>query len=427
VEELDAGVTEAATPPGQALEPSTLMDAGRSDGLVPLLAPDGALSSDDAAVAEGELVLADSGLAGGLADLGLADSVLADSGLADAGIGDAGPPDAGEAPHAPPESAGGEWMSVLSGLLFERAERAEREAQRAQAELARHGGQGGGQPAPRTSEPASSREVPVRIVGCDASPAVLGLEFPERRISSFGLVLLVFLALLALWMLDRVRRPLPDRGFVPRALGLLHLVLRLATVVMVVMLASRLLPIWMRPALLLSIASVAIAVGFGAVWAVLPDLVGGIVLLTERRLRPGLWIVGDGFSGTVEQVGPRLTLLRAPDGSVASVPNRHLVKAPIHATDRRWHEIEVELVAPTGFDAARIRRAIEDAVLCSPYIPPDPALSLARDPSVPERWHLRARLLDATYRSHFEGQLLERVEEALAAEAPEPTETPPPD
>ena len=399
IDALDAGPTE--TPPGPPNARTDLVDAswlGGLDGGVPL--GDGALPFDDAAIPNE-----------------VPDAGPPDAGP-DAGPPDAGPPDAGSPRVAPPEPASSEWMSTLSGLLFERAERAEREAQRAQEELARRSGQ----PVPTTREPAASQDVPVRIVGCDASPAVLGLDFPEHRISGFGLVLLVLLTLLALYVLDRVRRPLPDRGFVPRVLGLAHLALRLAAVVMVVMLASRLLPIWLRPALLLSIAAVAIAIGFGAVWSILPDIVGGIVLLTEGRLRPGLWIVGDGFCGTVEQVGPRLTLLRAPDGSLASVPNRHLVKAPIHATDRRWHEIEVELTAPPGFDAAHIRRAIEDAVLCSPYIPPNPALSLMRDPSTPERWRLRARLLDASYRPHFEGQLLERIEEALATEAPRPVD-----
>ena len=176
---------------------------------------------------------------------------------------------------------------------------------------------------------------------------------------------------------------------------------------------SRLLPGWLRPALLLTVGAVAVAVGFGAAWLLLPDIVGGLVLLTERRLVAGQWIAGDSFAGTVEQVGLRLTTLRAPDGSRLTVPNRRLLRSPIRASARRYHEVEVSLRAPGRAPAARIRPAIEEAVLCSPFVPADPALVLARDPERPERWRLRARLLDPAFARRFEGQLLERVEDAL--------------
>src|SRR5690606_5304184 len=112
-------------------------------------------------------------------------------------------------------------------------------------------------------------------------------------------------------------------------------------------------------------------------------VVGGIILLTERRLRPGLHISGDGFSGAIDRVGPRLTVLRAQDGTTWAVPNRKLVGTHIRVSSRRWYEIEVELAAPPDVDAARVRRAIEEAVLSSPHIPPDPALRVARDPAQP--------------------------------------------
>jgi small-conductance mechanosensitive channel len=121
----------------------------------------------------------------------------------------------------------------------------------------------------------------------------------------------------------------------------------------------------------------------------------------------------------VEQIGLRLTTLRAPDGSKLTVPNRHLVRSPIHASDRRFHEVDVVLSLPADAPAERVRRAIEDAVLCSPYVPAEPSVALARDPARPDRWHLRARLLDVSFAPPFEGQLLERVEEALRGETPE--------
>ena len=66
------------------------------------------------------------------------------------------------------------------------------------------------------------------------------------------------------------------------------------------------------------------------------------------------------------------------------------------------------------------RRAIEEVVLCSPHVPTDPDITVRRDPSDPFRWRVEARVLHARYQMAFEGQLLERVEEALAAGADDP-------
>ncbi len=355
----------------------------------------------------------DGGLDGGFFDGGADASVPSDDGGLDGGVEDdagtdggvdagvaepvAPPPDVGVATPAQPErdflGAFSEWM-----WEHERESRASRESRDTSTE-----------PAPISREPADE----IQLVVNDNIREWLGFALPERRVSSFGIVVLLLFSFLALVLIERLRRPLPERGLVPRALSAAHLSVRLATVVLLLMLVSRLLPSWLHPALLLTVAAVAVALGFGAVWVLLPDVVGGIVLLTEGRISRGQWIVGEGFAGTVEHVGPRVTVLRAPDGALLTVPNRRVVKSPVHATDRRWHEVEVELRAPSGAPSRAIRDAIRDAVLCSPFIPPDPRLTLSRDAREPAMWRLRVRLLDVRFAAAFEGQLLERVEELL--------------
>ncbi len=326
----------------------------------------------------------------------------------DAGGVEALPAPLAEGPTPPSGQHERDFLGALSEWMWE--QRAERES--AERETARRG-----QTPAEAAPEAAPQPDEVQVVLNDSLREWLGFALPERRFSSFGILVLLGLAFLGLLLLDRLRRPLPERGIVPRALGALHLVVRLATVVLVLMFVSRLLPSWLHPALLLTVAAVAVALGFGAVWVLLPDVVGGVVLLTEGRLRPGQWIVGEGFAGTVEQVGPRVTVLRAPDGALLTVPNRRVVKSPVHATDRRWHEVEVQLRAPSGVAAGTVREAIRDAVLCSPYIPPDPRVTLSRDPIDPERWRLKVRLLDVRFTAAFEGQLLERVEEIVARNA----------
>lgn len=384
-------------PPAQLVEPSApdLLDGGVPplDGEVPAAWLDGAIEHEDGGV---------------LAEL--------DAGPPDAGVPaepDAGPPTPEPEPALEDRDRGGMLdygLEILDRLGM--LERQQREGGKRGAVRTATDGSGA-----TAAEDEGDEPTRVQIVLDDDLREWLGLAEPERRFSTFGLLVLLAVCVLALFALTRLRAPLPDRGLFPRALGALHLAARLATIVLVLMLASRLLPTWLHPALRLTLAAAAIAIGFGAVWTLLPDVLGGVVLLTEGRLRPGQWLVGEGFAGTIEQVGPRVTVLRGADGALVTVPNRVIVKTAVRASDRRWHEVEVELRAPAGAAADEVRHAIRDAVASSPYVPPDPGLVLSRDPREPDRWRLEVRLLDVRYAAPFEGELLERVEEALAREA----------
>src|SRR5690606_8525373 len=295
--------------------------------------------------------------------------------VADAGV-DAGAAEIGEEPAAPPaaEPAPDGIRSVIDGVT-----NALRQLT-LQRETTPSEPQGTAGTTPVEPRPSGENEALNTLLR-----EWLGIEPPP----SLGLLLLLLFTLAALWVIERARRPLPDRGLFPRALGVARIVLRFAVVLIALMLASRLLPAWLHPAVLLALAAAAIALGFGVVWLPLPDLFGGLVLLTEGRLKRGQWVSGEGFAGTVEQLGARVTLLRAADGALLSVPNRVLVKSPLRVSDRPWHEVDVELRAPAGMRAQRVRDAIRDAVVCSPYVPPDPGLVVVRDPREPDLWRLK--------------------------------------
>lgn len=345
-------------------------------------------------------------LDGGVPDAGSLDTAV-DVSAADAGAtalegGDAGA-DVGAAqgevsPVAPPaseeEGPKRDLFSAFSNWLWEQAER---------------------QPVARETTPSEAvTPPPVRESVGESMREWLDVVLPARRVSSVGLVFFLALAILSVWLVDKAREPLPERGVIPRMLSAAHLLLRLAIAVMVFLLISRFVPSWLRPALFLSFAAVAVAIGFGVVWLLLPDVVGAVVLLTERRLKRGQWVVGEGFAGTVEELGLRVTVLRATDGSLLSVPNRRVVKSPVRTSDRLWHEIDVELRSPEGAEASQVRSAIQEAVLCSPYVPPNPGLVLSRNPLDPMRWRMKVRLIDVRFSEAFEGEILERIEESLA-------------
>lgn len=240
----------------------------------------------------------------------------------------------------------------------------------------------------------------------------LGLV-PRDRFSWFGLCFLLALAWTGLRFIQRIRQRFSPDGVIPSGLRAMTLTLRLTIFAIVLTLVARLMPSALRPGVLVAVLALCAAVGFGTAWLLLPDLLAGALLLVDSRVRRGEWIVGSGFSGHVERIGPTVTRFRSPQGSVLLVPNRLLARSPIQRGVRRGHFVEVEVRAPVDASSSMLRKAISESVLCSPYVPPDPQLTLTRDPQDPLRWHVRVRLTHARFAAVFQGELLERVEDSL--------------
>ena len=235
----------------------------------------------------------------------------------------------------------------------------------------------------------------------------------ERTTLGFLSLALTFaLAILLALGLRRVRESLPDRGLIPTLLAFLHLALRLVAVTILLLLALRILPPRLSVVALFTLVAVAVALG----WSVrdfLPDLVAGFVVVFERRVRRGTWISAPGFSGQVERLGFRSTLLRDAQGRRVDVPNRHLLAAPVTSGGHHEREHEVEVHLDATLPAAVIRAALRDAVLASPWVFPGADAVVLRDPDEPRRWRVRGRLLEGSFGARFEGELLERVEALL--------------
>lgn len=63
---------------------------------------------------------------------------------------------------------------------------------------------------------------------------------------------------------------------------------------------------------------VAAGVGLKDLWL---DLMQGYLLLLEAPIAPGSWVEVDSFAGQVEEIAPRVTWLKAPDGRRHGVGN----------------------------------------------------------------------------------------------------------
>jgi len=229
-----------------------------------------------------------------------------------------------------------------------------------------------------------------------------------------GLLLLVgFFAVLAVGV-RRLRGRMATQGIVPSLLAVVHLLLRLMVVAVALAFVVRVLPPRLSLITILALGGFAVALGWST-RDVLPDLVAGVVLVFERRVRTGTWVSGDGFAGQIEHVGLRASLIRDPQGHAVSVPNRHLVREPVVAdpSHERQHEVLITMESDAGAEA--IRMALRDAVLASPWVHPATVPVVQQDPNEPSRWRVRGRLLEASFGGRFEGDLRERAEAALEA------------
>ena len=175
--------------------------------------------------------------------------------------------------------------------------------------------------------------------------------------------------------------------------------------------------------ILWALAVLALVVGW-SVRDLFADVVAGVVLAAERRVKKGMWVSGDGFQGTVEGRSLRATWLRDGQGHRITVPNRAMVGAPMvyDVGADAEHEVVVRL---DGYrDAGNVRLALTDAILSSPWVLAGATPVVLRDPADPIVWRVRTKLLEPRFSVHFEGELLERVEDLLHFEpAPSDDET----
>lgn len=226
------------------------------------------------------------------------------------------------------------------------------------------------------------------------------------------LIAIVLLMVLAALLSSFVRRQTDRRMLLPRLASGTNKLIRIFVATLLLLLAIAWLP---GDALPFALLAAALALGW-SLRDVLPDLIAGAVIAFERRVRPGMWLSGDGFAGVVERVGLRATWLRDANDRRVAVPNRALVSTPVTSDDGLWPTRDVTIRMQTDLPAEVVRRAIVDAILASPCSPVEQMPSVQRDGADPSIWHVRARILDLSFAGSFEGELLERAEAMLSFE-----------
>ena len=254
----------------------------------------------------------------------------------------------------------------------------------------------------------------------------------EAGNSLLGLFLSLLGVGLVLFAAERARSWITTNIPLRRVLGALVFVLRLVGLGLLLAIVLKLVPGGGEDYVLWTLAILALVVGW-SVRDLFADLVAGGVLAAERRVKKGMWVSGDGFQGTVEGRSLRATWLRDGQGHRLTVPNRAMVGAPMVFDSGADAEHEVVVRLEGYDDAGRVRLALTDAILSSPWVLAGAAPIVLRDPADPVVWRVRTKLLEPRFSVHFEGELLERVEDLLRHEpdtegaGTAPSSAPPPD
>ena len=255
-----------------------------------------------------------------------------------------------------------------------------------------------------------------------STPTSTGVQFvedilpalPRADQGSTGSLAIAFLILaFIVFVQRRFRGRLPNTGLVPFAVSALEFLVHVLLFVIGLMIVSRFVPGWLNPTLRWVLLAAAAALGW-SVRDLLPDLIGGVVVYLERRIKPNVWISGPGYSGIVETKGLRALWVRDAHGHLLSIPYRNLLSQPTQTDDGIGIGHEVILRLSTEAPSAAVRQAVNDAILASPWVPPSVQPQVLRDASDPDCWRVRCRLLEPSHALHFEGELIERVEDILA-------------
>lgn len=102
----------------------------------------------------------------------------------------------------------------------------------------------------------------------------------------------------------------------------------------------------------LGISSVALAL---ASQSTVENLFGGVSIFADRPFRVGDFIRFNDLKGIVESIGPRSTRIRAPDGTLTTVPNADIAKAHVNNLSvRNSFLFEHRVNLPSGANATQI-------------------------------------------------------------------------
>jgi small conductance mechanosensitive channel len=158
-----------------------------------------------------------------------------------------------------------------------------------------------------------------------------------------------------------------------------------------------------------------LAIGF-ALKDYASGIVAGIVTLYERPYRPGDWVQVDNAYGEVQNVKLRSLRLVTPDDTVVTIPNSKIWQTNIYnANDGKRNLMCVtDFYLEPRHDATRVRQALYDVALTSPYVNLDnPILVIVAEKPWGTHYQIKAYPVDGRDQFQFISDLTIRGKAVL--------------
>jgi len=212
----------------------------------------------------------------------------------------------------------------------------------------------------------------------------VGMTVGELRLRPTAVLQAVVVFALTLWGVKALQRWLADR-FLPTTsmdVGMrTSLVTLLGFVGVVVAVALGLSAVGLALDKVAWIASaLTVGIGFG-MQAVISNFVSGLILLAERPVKVGDWVVLGNVEGDIRRINVRATEIRMGDRSTVIVPNSEFITKVVRNVthDDPLGVVQIMLPLPLDTDVEHARAILLDALLGHEDVLADPAPSVMID------------------------------------------------
>ena len=127
-------------------------------------------------------------------------------------------------------------------------------------------------------------------------------------------------------------------------------------------------------------SALSVGIGFG-LQAVVQNFVSGLILLVERPVKVGDWVVLGDVEGDIRRINVRATEIQMGDRSTVIVPNSELITKSVRNVTLANAEgrVRIRLPMPLASDADRVRQHVRDALAAHPGVLKMPVPSVLLD------------------------------------------------
>jgi small-conductance mechanosensitive channel len=127
-------------------------------------------------------------------------------------------------------------------------------------------------------------------------------------------------------------------------------------------------------------SALSVGIGFG-LQAIVQNFISGLILLAERPVKVGDWVVLDDAEGDIRRINVRATEIQVADRSTIIVPNSSFITKPVRnmTMANPQGRVLIKLPMPLDSDPVDVREHMLEAMHAHPSVQETPAASVTLD------------------------------------------------